>query len=242
MSSGRMTVQGMMPDIFLPGPANPRTAPARTASLVAHWLSERAELCVGISGKVPGGIERKTHKMMRLDLEAARTKWIEAGKSAGEREARQKSDFLAYCDSNGRFADFHSNRHSFITSLERAALSPKMAQTLARHSDVRLTLGVYTHVGSSRSSRGDSLAAGSAGDERRPWERRRRTANQRDQTAARRCFDATNRKYRGADSGAERCQYWCRTACIADVTGGTGLHWRGAKKAPRGKKRLAPRL
>ena len=35
----------------------------------------------------------------------------------------------------------------FITSLERAGLSPKMAQTLARHSDVRLTLGVYTHVG-----------------------------------------------------------------------------------------------
>ena len=26
-------------------------------------------------------------------------------------------------------------------------MSPKMAQTLARHSDVRLTLGVYTHVG-----------------------------------------------------------------------------------------------
>ncbi len=45
------------------------------------------------------------------------------------------------------FADFHSNRHLFITSLERAGLSPKMAQTLARHSDVRLNLGVYTHVG-----------------------------------------------------------------------------------------------
>jgi hypothetical protein len=54
---------------------------------------------------------------------------------------------LNYCDSNGRFADFHSNRHLFITSLERANLSPKMAQMLARHSDVRLTLGVYTHVG-----------------------------------------------------------------------------------------------
>jgi hypothetical protein len=37
-------------------------------------------------------------------------------------------------------------RHLFITSLERAGVSPKMAQTLARHSDIRLTLGVYTHV------------------------------------------------------------------------------------------------
>lgn len=25
-------------------------------------------------------------------------------------------------------------------------MTPKMAQTLARHSDIRLTLGVYTHV------------------------------------------------------------------------------------------------
>ena len=40
-----------------------------------------------------------------------------------------------------------ANRHLFITSLERAGLSPKMAQTLARHSDVRLTLNIYTHVG-----------------------------------------------------------------------------------------------
>jgi integrase len=37
-------------------------------------------------------------------------------------------------------------RHLFITNLERAGIRPKMAQTLARHSDVRLTLGVYTHV------------------------------------------------------------------------------------------------
>ena len=44
------------------------------------------------------------------------------------------------------FADFHSNRHMFITSLERVGIRPKMAQTLARHSDVRLTLGIYTHV------------------------------------------------------------------------------------------------
>jgi hypothetical protein len=49
--------------------------------------------------------------------------------------------------SNSEYADFHSNRHLFITSLERAGLSPKMAQTLARHSDIRLMLGVYTHVG-----------------------------------------------------------------------------------------------
>jgi integrase/recombinase XerD len=100
-----------------------------------------------VSGRVPGGTERKTHKMMKLDLKAARTKWIAEARTSEEKKRRTESDFLAYCSEDGLFADFHSNRHMFITSLERAGLSPKMAQTLARHSDVRLTLGVYTHVG-----------------------------------------------------------------------------------------------
>jgi hypothetical protein len=37
-------------------------------------------------------------------------------------------------------------RHLFITSLERAGIRPKMAQVLARHSDIRLTMGIYTHI------------------------------------------------------------------------------------------------
>ncbi len=85
--------------------------------------------------------------MMRRDLESAREKWIKEGKTDVDKEARAATDYLTYCNNDGLFADFHSNRHLFITSLERANLSPKMAQTLARHSDVRLTLGVYTHVG-----------------------------------------------------------------------------------------------
>jgi hypothetical protein len=44
------------------------------------------------------------------------------------------------------YADFRSLRHWFITRPARAGISPKMAQTLARHSDVRLTLGLYAHV------------------------------------------------------------------------------------------------
>lgn len=40
----------------------------------------------------------------------------------------------------------HRCRHLFITSLERARISPKTAQTPARPSDIRLTLGICTHV------------------------------------------------------------------------------------------------
>lgn len=122
------------------------------ARLLKWWLARKTDLgpddlLFPVSGMVPGGKERKTHKMMQRDLNAARNKWIEDAETDVEKERRANSDVLKYCDSSGRFADFHSNRHLFITSLERANLSPKMAQTLARHSDVRLTLDVYTHVG-----------------------------------------------------------------------------------------------
>ena len=47
---------------------------------------------------------------------------------------------------NGKFADFHALRKTFITNLARSGVMPKVAQTLARHSDINLTLGVYTDV------------------------------------------------------------------------------------------------
>lgn len=80
-----------------------------------------------ISARVPGGHECQTHKMMQRDLAIAREKWIKEAKTDEENEARQRSDFLAYRSHDGRFADFHSNRHLFITNLERAGLSRKMA-------------------------------------------------------------------------------------------------------------------
>jgi len=42
--------------------------------------------------------------------------------------------------------DFHSLRHCYITRLVRSGVNVKLAQSLARHSDPKLTLGVYTHV------------------------------------------------------------------------------------------------
>ena len=83
---------------------------------------------------------------MRLDMQAARKRWIKEAKNRRERKLREESDFLAYCNHAGRYADFHSFRHLFITNLERAGIRPRLAQTLARHSDIRLTLGVYTHT------------------------------------------------------------------------------------------------
>jgi integrase len=72
-----------------------------------------------------GGL-RRTSKMMKLDLERAG---------------------IPYCDEDGLYADFHANRHTFISNLAKAGVSPKIAQSIARHSDVNLTLNVYSHVG-----------------------------------------------------------------------------------------------
>jgi len=117
-----------------------------------EWLATKKqplpnEPLFPISGRVPGGVHRKTSKMMKRDLAAARKKWLDEAKgNEDELEKRLASDFLCHRNHDGLYADFHSLRHGFITGLAKAGVKPKMAQTLARHSDVRLTLGVYTHV------------------------------------------------------------------------------------------------
>jgi Phage integrase family len=42
--------------------------------------------------------------------------------------------------------DMHSLRHGYITALAKAGVPVKVLQTLARHSDPKLTLNVYSHL------------------------------------------------------------------------------------------------
>jgi hypothetical protein len=56
-----------------------------------------------------------------------------------------KAAGIVYRDENGRVADFHCLRHSFITNLASGGIHPKVAQTLARHSTIGLTMDRYTH-------------------------------------------------------------------------------------------------
>ena len=53
---------------------------------------------------------------------------------------------VAYKTADG-FADFHSLRHLFITSLFRVGVHPRTAQVLARHSTIVLTMAIYTKPG-----------------------------------------------------------------------------------------------
>ena len=69
------------------------------------------------------------------------------GKEAG---AMLKHDLKAadipYVDDSGRYADFHALRHTFITNMVKSGVSPKAAQSLARHSTIDLTMNVYTSL------------------------------------------------------------------------------------------------
>ncbi len=73
----------------------------------------------------PGGWFVDAAEMLRLDLECAG---------------------IPYRDRNGHVCDFHALRHSYVSLLARSGVHPKLAQELARHSDIKLTMNVYTHA------------------------------------------------------------------------------------------------
>lgn len=53
---------------------------------------------------------------------------------------------IAKTDAHGHTLDIHCLRHTFATLLARRGVSPTVAQKLMRHSDIRLTMSVYTHL------------------------------------------------------------------------------------------------
>ncbi len=88
----------------------------------------------------------KTAKMFRADLAAARAAWLEGTTSAQDRRSGEGSTFLSYCDASGRVADFHALRHTAGSLLAASGAHPKVAQTIMRHSDINLTLSLYSHT------------------------------------------------------------------------------------------------
>ncbi len=95
----------------------------------------------------PGKWRSRAFLLIQADLAEARATWLSEAQNEREREQRSRSDFLAYCDADGRYIDFHALRHTYVTRLVQSGASPKTAQTLARHSTVQLTLGRYSHTG-----------------------------------------------------------------------------------------------
>ena len=93
--------------------------PAQAAA-IRSWLESKEPGALW-----PGRWWRRAADLLNVDLQAAG---------------------IAFMDSDGRFLDFHALRHTYVTNLVRAGTHPKLAQMLARHSDIRLTMQFYTHL------------------------------------------------------------------------------------------------
>ncbi|MCY2954824.1 MAG: tyrosine-type recombinase/integrase [Planctomycetota bacterium] len=111
-----------------------------------------------LAGKMPNALafnvpgRTDVSRMFQADLADARRAWLQSRRmpASTPRTAQDASEgegdtFLAYIDAAGRYADFHSLRHSFITALVMGGVNPKEAQSLARHSVITLTMDRYTH-------------------------------------------------------------------------------------------------
>ena len=115
----------------VPPTATVRAADAKNRRKAVQVLrADVAEMMRGrLKGKAddapvwPGTWTKSAAAMVRADLEAAG---------------------IPYADAEGRVFDFHAgSRVQFISFLAAAGANVKVAQTLARHSDIRLTMDVY---------------------------------------------------------------------------------------------------
>jgi hypothetical protein len=111
------------------------------ATLLADYLRDKPSGALVWPGKWAVG---KAVFMIRADLETASETWFSEALDDRQQEERKQSDFLAYCDSQGRYIDFHALRHSYITMVGKMGVSPREHQDLARHSTYSMTAR-YTH-------------------------------------------------------------------------------------------------
>jgi site-specific recombinase XerD len=118
--------------------------PVQVARRLAEWIASRPD---GSSTRLwPGTWREKAASMIRGDLKAARDQWIkEAEENPLERDGRVQSDFLKSKTADGT-VDFHGLRHTFCTLMASSGVHPGVAQKLARHSTITLTMDRYSHV------------------------------------------------------------------------------------------------
>jgi integrase len=117
---------------------------AELAGILAAWLANRTPNVVLWSGR--WAIDNAAFKLIKHDLAKAKAAWVNEATGTVERQQRERSDFLAYSDSQGRTVDFHALRHRFVSELARSGITPADAKTLARHSSIVLTMDYYTHA------------------------------------------------------------------------------------------------
>jgi integrase len=66
--------------------------------------------------------------------------------NAGNLYRREFQPLLAKAGLAGEGFTFHSLRHTFATTLAAKGVYPSTAQKMLGHSDIRMTLAIYTHT------------------------------------------------------------------------------------------------
>ena len=78
-------------------------------------------------------------KMVKADLDGAREAWLKESTTPAIRIEREKTDFLRYCDSSGRYLDFHALRHTRgVWLFEHHKAHPREVQELMGVSSLAL--------------------------------------------------------------------------------------------------------
>ncbi|MEX2219200.1 MAG: tyrosine-type recombinase/integrase [Phycisphaerales bacterium] len=116
---------------------------AGLAALLAGHLARKAPAAPAFT--LP--LKDEIAGMVRADLKAAREEWVNAARTREERQEREESYFLREVAEDGAVFDFHALRVTFITNMARAGVLLAKAVKLARHSDPKLTIGIYTKAG-----------------------------------------------------------------------------------------------
>ncbi len=114
------------------------TLPLRpdTAQLLKEFFADKLPTVKAFGGTYRR-LTKRTADMLEADLTATEEK-DQNGKTIGKA--------VPYLDEAGRYADFHSLRHTTGSLLAASGVHPKVAQTLMRHSDINLTMSKYTHT------------------------------------------------------------------------------------------------
>ncbi len=124
----------------------------KVAERLDRWISSRSLRHSGNRKSPPvrlwpGTWSEKAAVMLRKDLQAARVSWTnQVEQNPEELTQRTESEFLMAESSSGQVVDFHALRHSFISMLATSGVHPKIAQQLARHSTITLTMDRYSHL------------------------------------------------------------------------------------------------
>jgi integrase len=107
-----------------------------TAALLKEFLKDKMSMVKAFGGRYKQ-LTKRTSDMIKADLAETEEK---------DKNGKTIIEAIPYIDDAGRYADFHSLRHTTGSLLAASGVHPKVAQSIMRHSDINLTMSRYSHV------------------------------------------------------------------------------------------------